>query len=677
VKIIKLILLLAILATAEHFSLSQEKEYFLNENIDTSYAPASDFFLYANGMFINNHPIPPAEHTYGIFNLVEDSVYVYLKNICVRATDMNSAPAGSNTQKIGDFYRSGLDTNTIEKQGIEPLKKWIDRIDKIKNTSDIINISAEMQTMGMSPLFGFYIGQDLMKSDMNAVYLYQGGIGLPDRDYYFNKDERTVNICAQYKQHLIKSLGLSGMSNKDASKFAEDIYKLEVKLASASRKLEDLRDDYANYNKMTISEIAELSPSVDWNSFFKILKINRLENVIIGQPEFFKELDKQLTDVPLEVWKAYLRWNLVNSTSDLLSNEFDDEYFSFYGTVLSGTTEQRPRWKRVLDNTNELLGEIVGMEYVRIYFPPEDKIRTTEIVNNMSDAFAERIKKLDWMSAATKEKALKKLGTMVKKIGYPDVWKDYSSLNIDNGKYYDNVLNARNWHFNDDISKLGKPVDRTEWHMTPQTYNAYYNPSNNEIVIPAAILTVPGKKMGEVDDAFLYGFIGASTIGHEMTHGFDDQGRLYDESGNLNGWWTKEDSAKFVSKSQLMIQQFNNYTVLDSMRVNGKATLGENIADLGGLVIGFDAMKKTTDGQENKSIGGFNAEQRYFLGYAYSWAVYYRTETLARRIMTDVHSPPFLRVNGPVSNMTQFYSAFGLTSGDKLFRENNIRVQIW
>jgi putative endopeptidase len=453
--------------------------------------------------------------------------------------------------------------------------------------------------------------------------------------------------------------------------------KLETELAKASRKLEDLRDDYANYNKMTLKEFAKTTPTIKWEKLLKVYGINKLDTVIIGQPEFFVEVERLLNDYDVDVWKEYLKWNLINETASLLSSKFEKENFEFNGKVLTGATEQRPRFKRVLDNTNGLLGEILGMEYVRLYFPPEDKIRTKELVNNMVDAFAERIKKLDWMSEETKTKALAKLGTMVKKIGYPDVWKDYSTLEITKDAYVINVMNARKWHFNDMVSKLNKPVDRTEWGMNPQTYNAYYNPSNNEIVLPAAILTIPGKKMSEVDDAFLYGFIGASTIGHEMTHGFDDQGRLYDGEGNLNGWWTVQDSIKFVNKTQLMVDQFSNYTVLDSMHVNGKATLGENIADLGGLVIGYDAMKKSKDGQDNKIIGGFNADQRYFLGYAYSWAVYSRPETMARRIMTDVHSPPFLRVNGPMSNINEFYKAFGVKEGNKLFRDDKIRVQIW
>jgi putative endopeptidase len=524
-------------------------------------------------------------------------------------------------------------------------------------------------------LYGIFAGQDLMQSSVYKVYLYQGGIGLPERDYYFNTDSRTANIRTKYKEHLAKMMELIG--EKNSVNISAKIFKIETELAKSSRKLEDLRDDYANYNKMTLKEFNSTTPSIKWKNLLEIMGIKNIDTVIIGQPEFFKEVEVIINKYSIEDWKEYLKWDLINENASLLSSKFVEENFDFSGRILSGTTEQRPRWKRVLDNTNRLLGEILGMEYVKLYFPPEDKVRTKELVNNMVESFAARIKKLDWMSEKTKEKALQKLSTMVKKIGYPDKWKDYSTLDINRDSYVINVLNANNWHFKDMVSKLGKPVDRTEWQMNPQTYNAYYNPSNNEIVLPAAILTIPGKKMSEVDDAFLYGFIGASTIGHEMTHGFDDQGRLYDAEGNLNGWWTAEDSIKFVAKTQLMVNQFSSYKVLDSMHVNGKATLGENIADLGGLVIGYDAMKKTKDGQMNEKIGGFNADQRYFLGYAYSWAMYSRPENLAKRIMTDVHSPAFLRVNGPVSDMTQFYNAFGVKDTDELFRTSDMRVEIW
>jgi putative endopeptidase len=655
---------------------SQDKDaYFLSENIDAAINPADDFFNFANGTFVKNHPIPPSESTYGIFNLVEDSVYVYLQNICIDAMNSKEAIEGSNTQKIGDFFFSGVDTLTIEMAGYKPLQPWFDKINSIKNIKDLMELAAEMHKYGISPIFSFYIGQDLMQSDKYVVYLSQGGIGLPEREYYFKEDSRTQNIRKEYLNHISNIFNI--LNYKNTSNTSGKIFKLETDFAKVSRKLEDLRDDYKNYNKMSVKELTKLSPSIEWDNLFKIMGIKNPEDIIVGQPEFFEGLEKALNTYSINEWKDYLKWNLVRATSSLLNNDFKDENFNFYGKVLSGTTEQRPRWKNVLDNTDGLLGEILGMEYVRLYFPPEDKVRTIGIVNNMVDAFANRIKNLDWMDEKTKEMALKKLGTMVKKIGYPDVWKDYSTLKITRDAYVINVLNARNWHFNDMVSKLGKPVDRNEWDMTPQTYNAYYNPSNNEIVIPAAILTIPGKKMSEVDDAFLYGFIGASTIGHEMTHGFDDQGRLYDEKGNLKGWWTVGDSLKFVAKSQLMDDQFDNYVVLDSMHINGKATLGENIADLGGLVIGYEAMKMTVDGQKNEPIGGFNADQRYFLGYAYSWAMYYRPETLARRVMTDVHSPAYLRVNGPMSNINAFYSAFKVGNTNTLYRADNIRVQIW
>ena len=668
-------LAVVIFLAAASGTFSQEK-YFLNNNIDFSVNPADDFFQYANGSFIKANPIPPYEHTYGIFNLVEDSVYVYLYNICLDAQKDVIAAKGSNTQKIGDFFFSGMDENSINDMGVKPVEEYLKKIDGVKSFSEAVELAVTFKQYGFGPFFSLYVSQDLMNSDKNVVTLYQGGIGLPDRDYFFNTDGRTANIRKEYKKHIEKSMSLLDRKANN-EKISLAVFEIETDLAKISRKLEDLRDDYANYNRMTIAELNKRTPSLDWNAMLGYLGIKNQEFVIVGQPEFFIGLEKLSSKYTLDDWKSYLKWHLIRNLSEYLPKEFDDEHFRFYGTILNGTTEQKPRWKRVLDNTNDMLGEILGMEYVRLYFPPEDKERTKYIVDLMAISFGERIKKLDWMSEETKKKALVKLGTMVKKIGYPDKWKDYSTLEIVRDSYLKNILNASKWHYDDMVSKLYKPVDRTEWDMTPQTYNAYYNPSNNEIVLPAAILTIPGKKMSEVDDAFLFGFIGASTVGHEMTHGFDDQGRLYDEKGNLQGWWTASDSAKFVEKSKLMVEQFNNYVVLDSMRINGKATLGENIADLGGLVIGYEAMKMTKDGQENKEIGGFNADQRYFLGYAFSWAVYYRPEMLAKRVMTDVHSPAFLRVNGPYSNINEFYKAFSVSESNKMFRPEKIRVSIW
>lgn len=672
----KNLFLLVIALLFSGFIYSQEK-YFMEENIDKSVNPGDDFFLYANGTFIKNHPIPASESLYGIFNLINDDVYDYLKKICIEAMNDNTAVKGSNTQKIGDFFFSGMDSVNIEKQGLAPLKKWLDKIDGIENTDDALKVIAELHTRGIYPLYIFYTGQDDMQSSVYKVFLYQGGIGLPNRDYYFKDDERTKNIRSKYLKHIENLLVLTGYSRGDAADASKEIMKLETQLAKSSRNLEELRDSYANYNRRTFKELSSITPSIDWKEVFKIYDVKKTDTVIVCQPEFYGEVEKVLNDYDIEAIKNYLKWNLIDQTAELLSSKFNSEHFDFHGKILSGTTEQRPRFKRVLDNTNNLLGEILGMEYVRIYFTPEDKARTKQMVDNVFSAFAERVKNLDWMSEATKEKALQKLGTVDKKIGYPDKWKDYSTLEITRDSYMTNIFNANYWDFRKNIDKMDKPVDKTEWHMNPQTCNAYYSSSNNEIVLPVAVMTVPGKKMGELDDAFLYGYVGASTIGHELTHGFDDEGRNYDAEGNLKGWWTSEDSAKFVAKAQKLVDQFNNYIVLENMHINGKATLGENIADLAGLVLGYEALKKTKEWQENKIIGGFTPDQRYFLGYAFSWAVYYRDELLARRVMTDVHSPPFLRINGPMSNLKEFYNAFGVKEGDKLYRQESERVKIW
>lgn len=672
----KNLFLFAIALLFSGFIYSQEK-YFMEENIDKSVKPGDDFFLYANGTFIKNHPIPASESLYGIFNLINDDIYEYLKKICIDAMNDKTAVKGSNTQKIGDFFFSGMDSVNIEKQGLAPLKKWFDKIDKIENTDDALKVIAKLHTQGIYPLYIFYTGQDDMQSSVFKVFLYQGGIGLPNRDYYFKDDERTKNIRMKYLKHMENLLVLTGYSRGDAADASREIMKLETQLAKSSRNLEELRDSYANYNRRTFRELSGITPTINWKEVFNIYGVKKTDTVIVCQPEFYEEVEKVLNDYDIEVLKNYLKWNLIDQTAELLSSKFNSEHFDFHGKILSGTTEQRPRFKRVLDNTNNLLGEILGMEYVRIYFSPEDKARTKQMVDNVFSAFAERVKNLDWMSEATKEKALQKLSTVDKKIGYPDKWKDYSTLEITRDSYLTNIFNANYWDFRKSIEKMDKPVDKTEWHMNPQTCNAYYSASNNEIVLPVAVMTVPGKKMSELDDAFLYGYVGASTIGHELTHGFDDEGRNYDAEGNLKGWWTVEDSAKFVLKAQKLVEQFNNFIVLDNMHINGKATLGENIADLAGLVLGYEALKKTKEWQDNKIIGGFTPDQRYFLGYAFSWAVYYRDELLARRVMTDVHSPPFLRINGPMSNLKEFYNAFGVKEGDKLYRQESKRVKIW
>jgi len=428
---------------------------------------------------------------------------------------------------------------------------------------------------------------------------------------------------------------------------------------------------------MSVDEINKLTPSLNWHDLFKWEKINNIDTVIVGQPEFLKGLEALLKSTNINSWKEYLKWQLITNFASVVNKDFVNENFHFRGTILNGVVKNRERWKRVLDNEEAEIGELLGQLYVDKYFSVKTKKRYENLVDNILAAYHDRIQKLDWMSDATKVKALSKLSKVVKKVGYPDKWRDFSNLALNRNAYVLNVLNANKWAFDYQINKLGKPVDRLEWDMTPQTYNAYYNPSNNEIVLPAAIFSIPGLSDEDADDAIIYSYAGGSTIGHEITHGFDDMGKKYDESGNLANWWTKKDEDKFNARAVGMVKQFNSYVVLDSIHVNGKASLGENIADLGGISIGYDAFQKTEQYKKGKKIAGFTPDQRFFLGYALAWLSHQRNENLARQIMTDVHSPAYLRVNGPLSNIPQFYKAFDVKPGDKMYRADSLRVKIW
>ncbi|MGB3077400.1 MAG: M13 family metallopeptidase, partial [Chitinophagales bacterium] len=541
----------------------------------------------------------------------------------------------------------------------------------------VVNEIGYLQSIGVSALFDSYIYQDEKNSEKMFLHLSQGGIGLPDRDYYFDSDNRTKNIRSEYVKHIAKMFVLMGDDTTTAKQNAANIMRMETSLAEKSRKLAALRDPYENYNKTDVAGLNKMTPSIDWNSLFATGGIKSVDSVIVGQPEFFKRAEELVKKESIDNWKTYLRWNLINTYADKLSKPFDQQNFSFYGTVLNGTKEQRPRWKRVLDEEENLMGFMLGQLYVERFYSPKVKARYDEMVDNVLEAYRERINKLDWMSEATKQKAQQKLGTVMKKVGYPDKWRDYSTLTIDKSSYAENVIRATKW-FNDyEISKLGKPVDRTEWDMTPQTWNAYYNPSNNEIVLPAAAFIVPGMADSCVDDAIMYGYAAGSTIGHEITHGFDDQGSQFDEKGNLVEWWTKDDRAKFLDRTGTIVKQFNDYVVLDSLHINGDATQGENIADLGGMLLGLDAFKKTEQYQKGEKIGGFTPIQRYFIGFALSWYGQVRDEAMAVRVKTDVHAPNFLRVNGPPVNIDEFYTAFNIQPGDKMYRPDSLRVRIW
>jgi putative endopeptidase len=648
----------------------------LASNIDTLTKPADDFFQFANGGWLKKNPIPPEESSWGIGNAVREEIYSRLRIINEKA--LAEKASGGLSQRIGDFWFTAMDTITIEKQGIKPLQPELDKINRISSIQDLMNLVAAFYTKGIASMFAEGIGQDAKMSDRMAVYIGQGGIGLPNRDYYFNTDARTVKIRTAYLKHLNNVFRLLGYKTAGAAKAADAIMQLETSLAAASRKLEALRDPYANYNKMAVSDLQTLTPSINWPLWLKNSGITTgIDSVIVGQPEFLTALEKALTSTPLTTWKDYLRWNMVRTYAAYLSKAFVDENFSFYGKVLRGAQKPRARWKRVLDAEENVMGEALGQLFVKEYFNETAKKRYEDMVEAIRLSLKERIEQLPWMSDGTKQKALVKLAAIQKKVGYPDKWKDFTSMKIDRSAYVLNIISASQWWNQYQINKLGKPVDRTEWDMTPQTYNAYYNPSNNEIVLPAGIFTVPGFRDEQLDDALVYGYAGASTIGHEITHGFDDEGRQFDEAGNLKNWWTKEDEEKFKKRADVMVEQFNAYIPVDTLHINGAATLGENIADLGGVLLGLDAYKKTEEYKNGKKKGGFTPIQRYFLGYALGWLGQARKESLANQVLTDVHAPAKYRVNGPFVNVDDFFSAFDIKPTDKMYREESKRVKIW
>ena len=670
-------ILLILIVASLNFLSCNKKEVELPDplvtNRDTLVNPADNFFNYANGGWFKNNPIPSTEQSNGIFRTIADTINNQIKQICEKSSQDESAEVGSNKQKIGDFYASGMDSITINKAGISPLKLEFSKIDAIKDVPSLLTSIAHLHTIGASPAFSFYLGQDDKISTKYALFLGQGGLGLGNRDYYFNTDEQTVKIRTEYVKHLQAMLKLMGQNQAGAT----SIMKLETDLAKASRKLEDLRDPIKNYNKMTVVSLGKVTPNINWNSIFPVLGVVKADSVIVGQPEFYKALNTFVKSYSIEDWKTYLKWDLVNSYAAYLNSDIEKQNFKFYSSVMNGVSKQKPRWKRVVGQTDNYLGELIGQVYVGEYLPKGSKEKLLEIGNNIRDVYADHIKKLDWMSEATKVKALNKLSKIVMKVGYPDKWKDLSSMKIDRKSYCANVIQANIWGYKDMINKYGKPVDRTEWSMQPQTYNAYYNPSNNEIVVPACNIIVPGYEGRMPDDAILYGIIGGSTFGHEITHGFDDQGSQYDEKGNLNNWWTPEDLKKFQAKTKLIVAQFNKYTVLGNKHINGEATQGENIADLGGVVMGYEAFKKTAQYKNNQKISNLTPDQRFFLAYGYAWMVNSKDEALASQIMTDVHAPAQFRINGPLSNIPEFYKAFNVKPGNKMYQPDSLRVVIW
>lgn len=643
-------------------------------NMDTTVRPNDNFYLYANGSWLKNNPPPPDQTRWGSFNQLVENNNNAVHELLEDAAKKN-ATAGTKEQMAGDLYKSGMDSANIDKAGISPLKPHLDRINAITDAAGIMREVAMEHTMGINALFSFGVSPDDKNVSKEICQFFQGGIGMPDRDYYFKTDKRSSDIREAYKQYLVNLMVMMGSDSATAAKDAADEYKLEEKLAAASMTRVEMRNPYNVYHKFALADLNKQTPGVDWMSTFNDLKIKGQDSCIVGQPKFFAVIARELKTTPIPVWKRYLQTQMVIDMSPYLSSNFDNAHFNFFGRTLRGQESQSARWKRVLHVVDGSVGDMLGQLYVDKYFKPEAKKRMLDLVNNLQQTYAERIKRLDWMTPETKERALAKLNTFLKKIGYTDNWKKYEGLKIVPDNYAANIFAASNWEYNYNISKLGKPVDKTEWQMTPPTVNAYYNPAFNEIVFPAGILQYPFFS-DDADDAVNYGGIGA-VIGHEMTHGFDDQGRQYDAEGNLKNWWTSADSANFVKRANMVVSQFNSYTVLDTVHVNGQLTEGENLADLGGIAIAYEAFKKTAQGKSDKKIDGFTPDQRFFLSWAQVWRANTRPQELAQRIMTDPHSPSELRCNGPLSNFPAFYTAFGIKPGDKMWRADSIRAQVW
>jgi putative endopeptidase len=652
------------------------------KNLDTTVKPGDDFYQYANGSWMKNNPIPAELSRFGAFDEIQETNYKQLKDLLTTAADVKNSKKGSVEQLIGDFYTSGMDTIKIEKEGINPLKKEIELINNINDQKSLQNAIAHLNQYGIFPGFIMYAAQDDKNSSQIIANLYQGGLGLEDRDYYLSNDPRSQELRKEYRKHLKNIFKISAekefvseeAAEKTCSEIAGKIMSFETQLAKASRTRVELRDPVKNYNKMSIAECQKLMPDFDWNNYLKIMKIN-VNEINIAQPEFLTAYNALIKSTPIDDWKLYLKWNLIHATAPYLSSTFVNENFHFYGTIISGKEQLKERWKRVLEETSSSLGEAVGQLYVKKYFPPTAKTKMLKLVADLKLSLGERIKNLTWMSPNTKEKALKKLNTMNTKIGYPEKWIDYSKVEISKDSYVNNVLNASAFLIRRDLDKIGKPVDRQEWHMTPQTVNAYYSPNMNEIVFPAAILQPPFFNI-DADDAVNYAAIG-TVIGHEMTHGFDDQGRMYDKEGNLKDWWTPEDAENFTKHVKVLVEQYNSFVAIDSMRINGELTLGENIADLGGITVSYNAWKMATKNQKLENLDGFTPQQRFFLSYAQIWRQNIRDQELMKRIKEDVHSPGKHRVLGILQNVPEFYEAFGVKEGDKMFISSDKRAIIW
>jgi len=642
-------------------------------NIDSAIKPGNDFYQFANGRWMDTAKIPLTESGIGSGKEMYNRTKEHIKEILESVSKANNT-AGSIEQKVGDFYTSGMDSVTIEKAGYDPLKPWLQKINEIKDAKAVLQFAAEQTTYSSGLLFGQYFGADEKNSTTNIAVYVQSGLGLPDRDYYFKTDAATQTVVKAYLTYMQKIFTLTGDDTVTAAKNAKAVYELEKKLAGSHRTNVELRDPQSNYNKMAVAELEKKMPVIGWTTLLKSLAVNT-DSVNVSQPAYYQKLNDLLKTVSIDTWKTYLRFHVLDNAAPVLSSDFVKANFEYSGKALSGQQQMKERWERIYRQTDDNLGEALGQLYVKKYFTEDAKKRMLELVNNLQKAFEARIMKLDWMSDSTKTKAKEKLYTFIKKIGFPDKWRDYSNVTIDKTTFFENLLSCGKNEYNYQVSKVGKPVDRSEWAMSPPTINAYYNPTFNEIVFPAGILQYPMFDEG-VDDAINYGGIGM-VIGHEMTHGFDDQGAQYDKDGNLKNWWSTADFEKFKAKGQQVINLYNSFVVLDSLHINGKLTQGENTADIGGVAIAYDAFKLTKQGKDTVKIDGFTPDQRFFLSYAQIWRRKGKDEALRQQINTDPHSPSMYRVWGPLMSFAPFYTAFNIKEGDKMFVAEKDRIYIW
>ena len=653
---------------------SKEESGISLANLDTSVKPGDSFYHYACGGWMENNPLTEEYARYGSFDLLAENNEKQVKGI-IEGLGKEEHAAGSVEQKISDLYNLAMNEDKLNSEGASPIKEELEALASLASVNDLTTKLAELQKQGISPYFTFYVSADRNNSSMNMVHTYQTGLGMGQKDYYLSEDEATAKIREAYIEHIAKMFELVGFTADEAKTATSSVWTIESSLAKAFFSPVELRDPHANHNMMTVDELKSNYPAIAWDLFLEELGLEGLESLDVGQPRALATANQLIADLPMKTHIAYLQWNLINSAASFLSDDIVAQNFDFYGRIISGKEQMQPRWKRAVSAVNGSLGEAVGQMYVEKYFPPAAKERMTELVNNLQVALGDRIEQLDWMGDETKAKAKEKLNTFHVKIGYPDKWKDYSTLTIQKDSYWENVKRVNRWDHADMISKAGKPVDNEEWFMTPQTVNAYYSPVTNEICFPAGILQYPFFDMN-ADDAFNYGAIGV-VIGHEMTHGFDDQGRQFDKEGNLKDWWTTADSENFDQRAQVMVDFFNNIEVAPGVNANGEFTLGENIADHGGLQISFQAFQNATKDSPLSVKDGFTPEQRFFLAYSNVWASNIRPEEILNRTKSDPHSLGEWRVNGALPHIDAWYKAFDITEEDKMFVPQDKRVSIW